>query len=163
MEFSDFTDKPLHLLFLDWKQAFDSVDHNALLIALRRFGISEDLLALIHSIYDAPTSEVKGLNGVLAQGEVRAGIRQGCPLSPYLFIMVLTVLLEDVDQALLRSRGRYPVTRSDHTAIAVNTSSSRAGGRAIWDDSERRQDGVIIPSRPHRSNYVFQEWLQSSY
>ena len=103
MEFSDFTDKPLHLLFLDWKQAFDSVVHNTLLIDLRRFGISEDLLALIHSIYDAPTFEVKGLNGVLAQGEVRAGIRQGCPLSPYLFIMVLTVLLEDVDQALLRA------------------------------------------------------------
>ena len=102
MEFSDFTDKPLHLLFLDWKQAFDSVDHNALLIALRRFGISEDLLAIIRSIYDAPTFEVKGLNGVLAQGEVRAGIRQGCPLSPYLFIMVLTVLLEDVDKALLQ-------------------------------------------------------------
>ena len=102
MEYSDFTDKPLHLLFLDWKQAFDSVDHNALLIALRRFGTSEDLLALKSSIYDAPTFEVTGLNGILAQGEVRAGIRQGCPLSAYLCIMVLTVLLENVEQALLK-------------------------------------------------------------
>ena len=102
IEFSDFIDKPLHLLFLDWKQAFDSVDVNALLIARRRFGISEDLLVIIHSIYDASTFEVKGLNGVLAQGEVRVDIRQGCSLNLYLFIMILTILLEDVDQILFR-------------------------------------------------------------
>ena len=98
------TDNPLHLLFLDWKQAFDSVNHTALLIALKRFGVPEDCLGLISSIYDAPTFEIKGLNGKVAQGEVAAGIRQGCPLSPYLFIMLLTVILKDVDD-LLRRQG----------------------------------------------------------
>ena len=34
----------------------------------------------------------------------RAGIAQGCPLSPYLFILVQTVLLSDVDN-ILASRG----------------------------------------------------------
>ena len=103
-EYSNMTGNPLHLLFLDWKQAFDSVNHTALMIALKRFGVPEDCLGLISSIYDAPTFEIKGLNGKVAQGEVAAGIRQGCPLSPYLFIMLLTVILKDVDD-LLRRQG----------------------------------------------------------
>ena len=32
MEFSNMTDKPLHLLFVDWKQAFDSVNHTAMMV-----------------------------------------------------------------------------------------------------------------------------------
>ena len=42
MEFSNMTDKPLHLLFLDWKQAFDSVNHTAMMAALKRFGVPDD-------------------------------------------------------------------------------------------------------------------------
>ena len=34
------------------------------------------------------------------QRQQRAGIAQGCPLSPYLFIIVQSVLLHDVDQRL---------------------------------------------------------------
>ena len=33
--------------------------------------------------------------------EQLAGIAQGCPLSPYLFIIVQTVLMHDVDERLL--------------------------------------------------------------
>ena len=43
---------------------------------------------------------MKGLNGRVAKGEVGAGIRERCPLSPCLFIMILTAILQDVDTAL---------------------------------------------------------------
>ena len=63
MEYSNLTDTNLNLLFLDWKQAFDSVDHTALKITLQRFGIPADIQALVNSIYSDPTFEIKGLNG----------------------------------------------------------------------------------------------------
>ena len=50
MEWAKMTDRPLHLLFLDWKQAFDSIDHTAMLLALRRFGVAQNYLCLIEKI-----------------------------------------------------------------------------------------------------------------
>ena len=88
-------------MFLDWKQAFDSIDHNAMLVALERFGISATALKIIQGIYKDPTFATTSSMGEKAEGVVGSGIRQVCPLSPYLFIMVLAVIFEDVDYALL--------------------------------------------------------------
>ena len=35
-----------------------------------------------------------------ALGEVQSGIRLGCPLSPYFFTIVLTIIFQDVDSAM---------------------------------------------------------------
>ena len=94
------TNTPLHLLFLDWKQAFDSLDHTAMLHALERFGLSSRMLRSIASIYHNPLFYVRGFNNTECEGTVHAGIRQGCPLSPYLFIIVLSVMLHDLDTDL---------------------------------------------------------------
>ena len=96
----------------DWKQAFDSIDHNSMLIALQRFGLSDRSLRIIRSIYSDPTFITTGIDGSQATGKVGSGIRQGCPLSPYLFVIVLTVIFEDLDWALLKNN------------VATNTSSS---------------------------------------
>ena len=95
------TSNPLLFLFLDWKQAFDSIDHNSIMIALKRFGVSERALNIITSLYTDPTFFTTGLEGEQATGKVGFGIRQGCPLSPYLFVMVLSVIFEDLDWELL--------------------------------------------------------------
>ena len=102
MEWSLMTATPLHVLSLDWKQAFDSLDHTAMITALKRFGLSPLMIKAIQAIYAEPKFYTKGPQDHTAAGKVSAGIRQGCPLSPYLFVIVLTVIFADIDQALLQ-------------------------------------------------------------
>ena len=100
MEWATMTNHNMQLLFLDWKQAFDSLDHTAMLEALKRFGLSQRMLDTISSIYRNPVFYIQGFNQAECKGQVQAGIRQGCPLSPYLFIVVLSVILSDLDSDL---------------------------------------------------------------
>ena len=86
------TDTDLNLSLMDWSKAFDRVDTDALTDALIAFGIQAggQFLKAIQSTFK---SEFR----VLGQRDDPAsslfsqdvGIRQGCPLSPLLFIIML--------------------------------------------------------------------------
>ena len=59
---------------------------------LQKAGIEGTYLNIIKAIYDKPTASIT-LNGEkLKAFPVKSGIRQGCPLSPLLFSIVLEVL-----------------------------------------------------------------------
>ena len=59
---------------------------------LERAGIQGTYLNIIKAIYSKPTANIK-LNGEkLPAISLKSGTRQGCPLSPYLFNVVLEVL-----------------------------------------------------------------------
>ena len=103
MEWAQMTEKPLQLLFLDWRQAFDSLDHTAMVKALSRFGVALNFIALIDAFYKSPVFQVTSWQGESCTGKVGAGIRQGCPLRPYLFIIVLSVLMQDVEDRLIQT------------------------------------------------------------
>ena len=99
------TGTPFHCLFIDWKQAFDKLDHSSMLIALQRLGVHQHYLDIVQDIYTDPTFYTVGMRGEKSQATPHTGIRQGCPLSPYLFVMVLSVILMDVDDRLLKHGG----------------------------------------------------------
>ena len=64
MEWSEMTNTSLYYLFLDWKQAFDSIDHNSMMIALNRFGVSGRAHKIISSLYQDPTFFTTAGSGV---------------------------------------------------------------------------------------------------
>ena len=85
-----------YALFLDWAQAFDSVSHSALRISLTRLGVPSAFIEAVMAIYSTAQFQVKDSTSFSARHSFLRGIRQGCPLSPYLFILVLSALMEDV-------------------------------------------------------------------
>ena len=89
-----------HTLLLDWEKAFDKVDHDRLIMALTRLGIPPKIINLIKAIYTNPCFTVSEGNNTSTERRHRAGIRQGCPLSPYLFILLLTVIYHDINNDL---------------------------------------------------------------
>ena len=78
------TGLPLCLLFLDWKMALDKVDHRSMAIALQRLGVHCQYVDVIGDLYTDQTFTVKGFQNGSITATPHTGIRQGCPLSPYL-------------------------------------------------------------------------------
>jgi hypothetical protein len=83
------------LLALDWKKAFDSINVDSLIIALRRFGLPPKVLNLIEHIYADRFFTVRDGGNASSKRRQRSGISQGCPLSPFLFVMLMTVVMHD--------------------------------------------------------------------
>ncbi len=57
------------------------------------------VIKAIASIYKAPEFRIIDMTGYSLVRLQRAGIRQGCPLSPYLFIIQMTIILNDAREA----------------------------------------------------------------
>ena len=79
--------KELYHNFVNFKKAFDRVWHEGLWRVLKEYNIDNRLIEVIKSLHDEATSAVL-LNG--NAGDVfraTVGVRQGCQLSPVLFII----------------------------------------------------------------------------
>ena len=67
-------------------------------------GIEGTYLNIVKAIYDKPTANII-LNGAkLKAFSIRSGTRQGCPLSPLLFNIVLEVLATAIRRKRKESR-----------------------------------------------------------
>ena len=74
------------------EKAFDKIQHPFRIKTLQKVGIEGTYLNIIKAIYDKPTASII-LNGEnLKPFPLRSGTRQGCPLLPLLFNIVLEVL-----------------------------------------------------------------------
>ena len=59
---------------------------------LQKMGIEGTYLNIVKAIYDTPTANIILSDKKLKAFPLRSGTRQGCPLSPILFNIVLEVL-----------------------------------------------------------------------
>ena len=80
------------IISMDAEKAFDSIQHAFMIKTLWKTGTEEIHLNIIKAIYDKPTANIlKGEK--LKAFPLKSGTRQGCPLSPLLFKIVLEVLV----------------------------------------------------------------------
>ena len=85
----------LYMLALDYSKAFDSIPHYKLTESLQRMGASKKNISLINSIYKSPRFRIRIPEGISDEHTQDIGIRQGCPLSPYLYIVATSCLMQD--------------------------------------------------------------------
>ena len=80
------------IISIDAEKAFDKTEHPFMIKTLQKAGIKGVYLNIIKAIYDKPIANII-LNGEkLKVFPLKSGTRQGCPLSPLLFNLVLKVL-----------------------------------------------------------------------
>ncbi len=86
------SNQDLVLLLLDFEKAFDRIEWSFLFEALTKLGFCPKWVRWVSSFYTSASSTMK-LNGVVGSAfPLAKSVSQGCPLSPYLFILATDVL-----------------------------------------------------------------------
>ena len=101
------TKQDAYLLTIDFKDAFGSIPHKAIWKAMAELGFSDNIISCLKESYR--DTKVRFTSGESIY--TRRGIKQGCPLSPLLFNLVLEKLL----RALRRHDTGINYTRKDNT------------------------------------------------
>jgi len=86
--------QPTLIVFLDLKSAFDSVDRQALWQCLSIKGVPSKFLSILKALYANPRGRVRVYGQLSPEFSISSGVRQGCPLSPFLFNFVIDLILQ---------------------------------------------------------------------
>ena len=89
----------LHLNFIDFRKAFDSLDREVIWRILRKYGLPEKIINLIKLFYVNYECSVILEDKISEWFSVKTGVRQGCILSPILFLITIDwIMRQTCDQ-----------------------------------------------------------------
>lgn len=92
---------------IDISKAFDSVQWCFVLKSLEAIGVPKRFIQWIKLCISTPSFSVQ-VNGELAgYFQSKRGLRQGCSLSPYLFVLCMNVLSHKIDKAAAEKRFQF--------------------------------------------------------
>ena len=86
--------KSTWLGFMDVSKAYDTVWREGLWKKMREYGVEESFVRLCKGLYEGVQASVQVDGQQSRWFRVEEGLRQGCPLSPLLYIMGMVEELE---------------------------------------------------------------------
>lgn len=90
------------ILFLDFCKALDSVEHQFIFNSLIKFGFGNFFTNAIKTLYKNFNSSIKLFGGTSSRFNLSRGIRQGCPVSPYLFLIISQPLANHIKASTIK-------------------------------------------------------------
>ena len=108
-------DKAGFLMSLDQKKAFDLVDRSFMFKVLDKMNFNKDVLAVIKALYQKTSTSIQ-VNGHLSESvDLQRGVRQGCPLSPSLYVVYVESFL-----SFIRSQSGFVGIQLPHRVAKVS-------------------------------------------
>ena len=86
------------IISIDAEKAFDKIQHPFMIKTLQKVDIEKINHNIVKAIYDKPTANIILNSEKLKVFPLRSGTKQGCPLSPLLFNIVLAVLATAISE-----------------------------------------------------------------
>jgi len=80
---------PLYSVFVDFQKAFDSVDRDVIWKLMHHYGFPPKFITIIQQLYEDATCQVIHEGKLTEAFSVQTGVRQGCLLSPTIFLLVV--------------------------------------------------------------------------
>ena len=88
--------KEYNIVFLDLAKAFDTVSHKSIANGLKRKGVAQEIISTILEMYLNSFTTISVGGKSTRKIKINSGVKQGCPLSPLLFNLILDELLENL-------------------------------------------------------------------
>ena len=104
---------PLYVSFIDFKKAFDSIIREKLWDILRQYGIPSVYVDIIRKLYDGSSSCVIENGRTTDWFKVQTGVRQGCVMSGFLFIIVVDWIMRNTNNKKRGIRWKFMSTLED--------------------------------------------------
>ncbi len=92
LDYSHLIEDKGFILFLDFYKAFDMLEHQFLFKVLHMYGFGPNFCRTIESFYKDTTSTVALPQGTSPRFTINRGVKQGCNISPFLFILAAEML-----------------------------------------------------------------------
>lgn len=87
----------LNVAFIDQEKAFDRVNRDKLWAVLEEYGVKGQLLDNIRALYHTTQCAIRTTVGMTNWFPVSSGVRQGCILSPLLFIIYMDAIAKEAN------------------------------------------------------------------
>ena len=130
LEDARLTTKDIYLTYIDFRNAFGSIDHARLLALMEDLGFPIDAVEIVGNIYKSSTTSFAGNTfGATPPINISRGTIQGDTLSPYLFIIFFEPLFRWLEKDNLGYRF--------NTSTATCTTTAYADDLAILTDNIR--------------------------
>ena len=85
------------LFFSDFEKAFDSLDHDFMIKCLKHLNFGDEIIKWIELFYTDAQNAILNNGHLTDFFKVERGVRQGCPLSPYIFIICVELLSFEIN------------------------------------------------------------------
>ena len=160
------------LLFLDFEKAFDTVEWVFIKKTLELFNFGPSMIKWINICYNNIESCVINNGWSTEFFKLERGVRQGCPLSPYLFVLCVEVLAEKIRKnqnikGIMLSQNEVKISQyADDTSLILDGSReslisalqvlenfSKVSGlklnnkktEALWIGAYKERDDILCP------------------
>ena len=146
------------LIAVDFEKAFDSVSHQYLLKVLKLFGFGDSFCSWVKLLYNDISSCI--MNGGYSTGyfQVERGVRQGDPLSPYLFLVAIELLAHEIRRDKIIKGIRFgeheirQVLYADDMTIFVKDIDSISRLQYIFEEFEKVSGLKVNKEKTHFMN-----------
>merc|ERR1711983_688840 len=121
-------ERKLNAIMIDFKKAFDSIDHGFITTALKAYNFGEGMIKWINLFFNQREAYIMLGGHLTAKIILEQGVPQGDVISPYIFILMVEILLIKINYtknlkgitfATMESRSE---TFADDTTIIVERS-----------------------------------------
>ena len=148
--------KDCFIAWLDLRNAFGSVPHDAIYLTLAHMGFPTSFIQLIQNAYQNSSTTIRTSSGETPAIPILSGVKQGCPISAILFNLASEILIRSVtakaaeNPRLPYSIHNHPVSILAYADDLVLISKTRDGLQSFLDETSSAADILNLSFRPDK-------------